>query len=313
MKNSEDGRWEMTAEEFLVNLVRKWEPTERQKQEVSASQQHLRNLLHESRLPVIDSYLSGSYSRDTALRPIDDVDIIFVVDPSHWSFWPALYRPQPNEVLESFARAIRRRYTLSSVYGQRRSVNLRLSDLDVDVVPALSSNDHATAIYVPDSRTGAWILSNPQEHARLATHVNQSCDGRLKPLVKLLKLWNSQLPSTTQVKSFLLETMAIRIFRRYSLSSLGDGLVKFWDHTACAANEKTVYEWSSVGISLSWWSTTVPDVAETGGNVAEGLDSDCLQKFVQQAITSRDKALASLRARNDSYAIDHWRRAFRIT
>ena len=132
IKNSEDGGWEMTAEEFLVNLVRKWEPTERQKQEVSASQQHLRNLLHESRLPVIDSYLSGSYSRDTALRPIDDVDIIFVVDPSHWSFWPALYRPQPNEVLESFARAIRRRYTLSSVYGQRRSVNLRLSDLVVD-------------------------------------------------------------------------------------------------------------------------------------------------------------------------------------
>jgi hypothetical protein len=227
--------------------------------------------------------------------------------------WSSLLRPEPNEVLESFARAVRRRYTLSSVYGQRRSVSLRLSDLDIDVVPALASIDHGTAIYVPDSRTGAWVLSNPREHARQATQVNQSRDGRLKPLVKLLKLWNSQLPSTAQVKSFLLETMAIRIFRHYRISSLGDGLVQFWDHVAYAAGEEKVYEWSSVGISLSWWSTSVPDIAETGGNVAEGLDWDRRQKFVQQAISSRDKALASLRARNDSYAGDHWRRAFRLT
>jgi len=302
----------MTSEEFLVGLVRKWEPTERQKQDVAASQQHLRNLLHESRLPILDSYLSGSYLRDTALRPIDDVDIVFVVDPSHWTLWSALWKPEPNEVLESFARAIRRRYTLSSVYGQRRSVGLKLSGLDIDVVPALAFGQHGTAIYVPDARTGAWILSNPKEHSSQATKLNKSHDGRFKPLVKLLKLWNSQLPSTAQMKSFLVETMAIRIFGQHSLPSMADGLVKFWDHMAYAAGEEVHYEWSSVGISLSWWSTSVPDVAETGGNVAEGLESDRRQKFVKQAITSRDRALASIRARNASNAVDHWAKAFRI-
>lgn len=40
-------------------------------------------------------------------------------------------------VLESFATAIRRRYALSSVYGQRRSVRLELNHLDIDVVPAI--------------------------------------------------------------------------------------------------------------------------------------------------------------------------------
>jgi hypothetical protein len=302
----------MTSEEFLSNLVRKWEPTETQKQEVAANQRRLRELLHESRLPVLDSYLSGSYSRDTALRPIDDVDIVFIVEPSHWMLWPSFWRPEPSEVLDSFARAIRHRYTLSSVYGQRRSVNLRLSDLDIDVVPALSANEHSSAIYVPDRQASTWILSNPKEHARQATQVNRSQDGRLKPLVKLLKLWNSQLPSTAQVKSFLLETMALRIFRRNEIPSLSDGLVKFWDHMAYAGGEDAVFGWESVGIRLSWWSATVPDVAETGGDVAEGLESERRQKFVQQAISSRDKALASLRARNDSYAVDHWKRAFHL-
>lgn len=302
----------MAAEEFLSNLARKWEPTELQKQEVAANQRHLRELLHESRLPVLDSYLSGSYSRDTALRPIDDVDIVFIVEPSHWSQWPSLWRPEPYEVLDSFARAIRHRYTLSSVYGQRRSVNLRLSDLDIDVVPALSANEHSSAIYVPDRQARTWILSNPKEHARQATQVNRSRDGQLKPLVKLLKLWNRQLPSTAQVKSFLLETMALRIFRRYGIPSLEEGLVRFWDHMAYAAGEDTVLQWESVGIGLSGWSTSVPDVAETGGDVAGGLDSECRQKFVQRAISSRDKALASLRARNNSYAVDHWKRAFHL-
>jgi hypothetical protein len=261
----------------------------------------------------MESYLSGSYSRDTALRPIDDVDIVFVVDPSHWTIFSSVLNPSPRDVLDSFARAIRRRYELSSVYGQRRSVGLKLSGLDVDVVPALRSIDHSTAIYVPDSRDGSWILSNPREHARQATQVNQSREGRLKPLVKLLKLWNNQLPSTAQVKSFLLETMAVRIFRQYRIPSYSDGLVQFWDHIAYAAGEGTVYEWSSAGIKLASWSTSVPDVAETGGNVAEGLDSGCRQRFVQHAIRSRDRALASLRARSDASAIAHWRSAFRLS
>ncbi len=303
----------MTPDDYLWSLVRKWEPTDQQKRDVAASQQHLRSLLHESRLPIVDSYLSGSYSRDTALRPIDDVDIVFIVDPSHWTSFPAIWNPDPSNVLESFARAIRRRYELSSIYGQRRSVGLKLSGLDIDVVPALSSPTHATAIYVPDSRTGAWVLSNTREHARQVTQVNHTRDGLLKPLVKLLKLWNNQLPSTAQVKSFLLETMAVLIFKQYRIPSLSEGLVQFWDYLAYAAGEGKVYEWSSVGINLSWWSTLVPDIAETGGNVAEGLDPDRRQKFVQQAIRSRDRALASLRARSDSYAVEHWRSAFHLS
>jgi hypothetical protein len=115
------------------------------------------------------------------------------------------------------------------------------------------------------------------------------------------------------VKSFLLETMAVRIFRQYRIPSYSDGLVQFWDHIAYAAGEGTVYEWSSAGIKLASWSTSVPDVAETGGNVAEGLDSGCRQRFVQHAIRSRDRALASLRARSDASAIAHWRSAFRLS
>lgn len=229
----------------------------------------------------MDSYLSGSYSRDTALRPIDDVDIVFVVEPSHWTLCPSFWRPEPSEVLGSFARAIRHRYTLSSVYGQRRSVNLRLSNLDIDVVPALSANEHSSAIYVPGP-SGEDMDSKQSQRTCSTSDTSKSISRwTAETLVKLLKLWNSQLPSTAQVKSFLLETMALRIFRRNEISSLEEGLVKFWDHMAYAAGEDAVFGWESVGIRLSWWSATVPDVAETGGDVAGGLDSERRQKFVQ--------------------------------
>lgn len=118
----------------LRGLLSAIEPTRAQKDGARRSHNHLRDLLDTGQMAtrIIGSYLSGSYARDTAIRPLDDVDIIFEIDPSGWhtGFFSSV--PPPERVLESFATAIRRRYPLSSVYGQRRSVRLQLNHLDVD-------------------------------------------------------------------------------------------------------------------------------------------------------------------------------------
>src|SRR5205814_7160666 len=98
---------------------------------------------------IVRSYLSGSYARDTAIYPLDDVDIIFIITPSYWS--SPLFYPPPSSVLDSFANAIRYRYPVSSVYGQRRSVRLELYHLDIDVVPAIQDRNSNLLLRIPDS------------------------------------------------------------------------------------------------------------------------------------------------------------------
>lgn len=286
---------------LLQQIVRSVEPIAAQKEAAGASHHRLRDLLDTGQMEsrIINSYLSGSYARGTAIKPIDDVDIIFEIDPSHWprsSLFSTL--PSPDRILESFATAIRRRYPASSVYGQRRSVRLQLHHIDIDIVPVAQHETDPLMIRVPDRETGEWIKSSPRRHADMATRVNAKRSGKLKPLIKLLKLWNSNLPDTVRCKSFLIETIAIRLFDQQSFGTLGEGLVLFWDFLASRYNEPTVNPaWGDYGMSFGWLSISVPDTAGTGANVAARLDRPRARALASKARISRDKILRAYETR----------------
>ncbi len=275
-------------------MVRQIEPTPAQKEGAVRSHNNLRDLMFTGQMQgrILTTYLSGSYSRDTAIRPLDDVDIIFVIDPSKWSSYFIFSRPRPDVILDSIARAIRYRYQDSSVFRQRRSVRLQLNHLDIDVVPAINKDSSGEFIYIPDRDADDWILSAPKRHTAQATRINQKRENRFKPLVKLLKFWNSRLPSTTSLKSFAIETLAVRLFDVYDLDSLEGGLVYFFDFIAYIGNERPNYRWTdSCDVSLNWLSTSIPDAAGTGTDLVSGVDSDRRVKFVAAATRSRNKML----------------------
>jgi hypothetical protein len=291
------------CESFLRQVVRRIEPSQAQKDAASRSHNYLRDVLVTGRMAqvIVDSYLSGSYARDTAVSPLDDVDIVFLIHPKHWQNVIQSFlglRPSPQDVLNTFARAIRYRYDQSAVNIQRRSVRLQLFHLDIDVVPALPSSSDGQMILVGDAEADAWLDSAPKKHEALATEVNRSRGGLFKPLVKLLKFWNGNLPTTANVKSFAIETMAVRIFRNHSFEALQQGILKFFDFVCHLAGGSTVYEWgSSCGMSFSWLSgRSVPDAAGTGSNLFANVDGERLKRFVENAARSRDKMRESVKA-----------------
>ncbi len=299
---------------FLRKILSACEPTQTQKATAARSENFLRDLLHDSKLPILDSYLSGSYARDTALRPIDDVDILFLIDPDYWqkNKFVVFGKPNPKEILETFARAIRYRYEESSVRLQKCSVNLSLHKLEIDVVPAIIADSNTTAVYVGNQFNGDWSVSNPKEHTRKAAEINKITGGLFKPLVKLVKCWNSGLPSTARVKSFLLETIAMHLFATYPLPSLSAGLIHYWDHLLYAAGESHLYNWCSVNVSLSWWNHSVPDIGRTGNNIAATVEHEVITKLVNQARISRDTAMAAAKARTIEGEMSHWERALKL-
>lgn len=285
------------CETYLWEIVRSIEPTQTQKNGAVRSQNYLRKALNSGQMAsrIETSYLSGSYARDTAIYPLDDVDIIFIINPLSWPnisnlLFGSSEFPAPEKVLDSFANAIRYRYPVSSVFGQRRSVRLQLYHLDIDVVPAIQDKIDKNLIHIPDSNANKWILSSPLKHSENATAVNKFQDGRFKPLVKLLKYWNGNLPSTANFKSFAIETMAVRIFKNFKFTSLQEGLRLFFDFIAFSSSNKTRYVWKdSYEISLRLFSFNIPDAAETGTNVAANIDDERRRRFIDQAIRSRTK------------------------
>lgn len=298
-----------SCEHYLKELLRTIEPTRAQKDGASRSQTFLRNILDSGNMSrvIVDDYLSGSYPRETAIRPLEDVDIIFVVDPGHWprdefTLLASDY-PDPEAVLKTFINAIRRRYDGSPLRLQSKSVRLQLYHLNIDVVPAIDRGRGDHTIMIPDRRSGKWILTAPRRHTELATDINRLRDGLFKPLVKLLKFWNSGLPSTADFRSFAVETIACRLFQKRSFQSLEQGLLLFFDFVASFANQGEVIQWSDTcGVELGWLECQVPDLANTGSNVVVKVDNTRKGNFIKHAIVSRNRMLAATKTRSDRAA-----------
>lgn len=281
-----------SCESAIWEYLKKIEPTPTQKDGAVRSHNYLRDILCTGQFAnrIKTSYLSGSYARDTAIAPLDDVDIIFVVNPQAWQTGLLSIKPSPETILRSFANAVRYRYPNSSVRTQRRSICLQLNHLNIDVVPAIEADSNGQMLWVPDAETGNWIKSSPRQHSDAATKVNQARNGNFKPLVKLLKNWNSNLPSTANFKSFVLETMAARLFQQVDIPSLEGGLLSFFDFVAHLDGKAQAYSWSDkYGMSLNWWAVEVHDLAGTGSNLVANLDAVRRQKFIEYAVISRNK------------------------
>ncbi len=298
-----------SCEKWLLGFLKEIEPTNTQKNGACRSHNFLRDILNTGNMAsrVVDSYLSGSYPRDTAIRPLDDVDIVFVIDHNVWprnGFGFLLSEnPAPEAVLKTFANAIRYRYQDSSLRLQNRSVRLKLNHLNIDVVPAIDRGKNDGHILIPDRARDDWIVTAPKRHSEIASVINQQHEGRFKPLVKLLKYWNVGLPSTANFKSFAIETIACRIFQRTKFYSVEEGLLLFFDFIASFGDDAEVSEWHDhLGVSLDWRECKVPDLASNGSNLVAGVGESRKQRFIENAIVSRNRMLDVRSARSEETA-----------
>ena len=71
-------------QQFLESL----ELTPKQREKASNQHRHMREQL-QGRLDVADNFLSGSYKRSTAVRPLNDIDIFLVLGGSYANYTPA--------------------------------------------------------------------------------------------------------------------------------------------------------------------------------------------------------------------------------
>lgn len=300
----------------MANSAAAWEPSEAQKRAASTSHNAIREALDSERMKmsarITGDYLSGSYARRTAIAPIDDVDIIFLIDPTEWgSSGPDDY-PEPDRVLSTFARAIRVHRSASRIRIQRRSVRLSMYAMDIDAVPAIPTN-RSDYIVIPDRFSDEWLLTAPKHHSTVATEVNRRRNSLFIPLVKILKGWNSTLPKTTRLKSFTIETMAVRIFRKTAFGSLFEGALLFFDFLCWQFSEPTLCEWEDdFDVRLGWADYSLPDVAETGSNLLHNLSGDRRTAFLTAALRSRTHLDAATRARSPERCADQIQKALRL-
>jgi hypothetical protein len=198
----------------------------------------------------------GSYPRFTAIRPLHDLDVLYILgawNPQEHDPSTAL-RDLEQRLLNEFENPTSHRVTIEL---QTHSVTIRLLDGDeevfaVDVVPAYSHrrNDRGEDMYVvPEiarashserrriraavargEREMTWIPSDPRGYISVARDVN-AANSDFRKAVKIAKGWRAackRQDDNFALKSFHLEQAITRWVTRHPQSDIFDMVYAFF-------------------------------------------------------------------------------------
>jgi hypothetical protein len=200
----------MVTQKQFKDFLHDIEPSSTTKKKASAAHTTLRKFLREHTTFSefhVDTFLSGSYRRDTAIRPVTkegeeerpDVDIIVVTNHT--------LNDEPKDVLNLLYRTLKEKY--DDIRKQARSVGISTASADMDAVPIIAPQGMEGTLYIPDRKLSQWLVTNPPRHTSWTTEINQVSGGRFKPLVKLMKWWRRENPTVSKrPKGFVIECIA---------------------------------------------------------------------------------------------------------
>lgn len=203
-------------EKLKTNL----EITTLQRSTTSTRQQNVRDAV-EKELTVLDSFLTGSYIRNTMIAPLSeaDIDVFVVLHPSYYN------QHHPAVVLDKVRNVLLKTYTKTPKISRNgQAVTITFDDFIVDVVPAF--NRTGGGYLIPNSSEGTWISTNPKVHIDLLNTQNTYHNGKLVPLIKMVKRWNKYI--NQPFVSFYLELMVINTFTNNTIFDYESGMAFFF-------------------------------------------------------------------------------------
>lgn len=174
-------------------------------------------------MPFSAAYLMGSASKNTIVRPLDDIDVLAVFR-DQGAFQS--YRYDSASLLYRVRKAYDGLQTQRvGARGQAVRVFFQTGGF-VDVAPVFATG---WGPYWLPSGDGSWITTSPFTANKWFMDRNASLSYNLAPLVRMLKKWNRA--HSKRLQSFHLETMTANMF-----TSLGtnyrEALGQFFDNAA---------------------------------------------------------------------------------
>jgi hypothetical protein len=278
----------ITIVQGFDKLKQNLEITDLQVSTVSTRQQNVRDAV-ESEMTVLDSFLTGSYRRNTMIAPLSeaDADVFIILHPDYYE------QNGQASLLDKIKRILRKTYTKTPEISRNgQAVTITFTDFQVDVVPAFYRD--GGGFLIPDSILQRWIATDPKIHVEIWSKSNNDHNGDIVPLIKMIKGWNKQ--HSGLLRSFHLETLILQILNNVTISDYPSGVRYVLDKARLQVQYAVI------------------DPAGYGGNIGDYLDTATkIQDVVSRMETAYNRAVEAERLARENKtkeAYDKWRLIF---
>jgi hypothetical protein len=152
-----------------------------------------------------NSFLIGSWGKDTAIRPPRDVDVYFLLPPAVYYRFQSHAGNRQSALLQEVKGVLARTYPDSDMSGDGQVVLVRFGSYSVEVVPAFLLQN--SRYWICNTNNGGFYKeTDPCAEASYIEGVDGANNRNLRPLIRMVKVW--QTNCSVPIRSFQLELVA---------------------------------------------------------------------------------------------------------
>lgn len=156
----------------------------------------------------------GSYGRNTAIDGFSDLDIVFELPNALYHQYNAHENNGQSALLQAVRASMRRTYPSSEIGADSQVVVVRFDDnMTFEVVPGFLNKDTTSYTYPDANLGGSWHTTNPRPEIEAIRTRNNSCNGNLVPLCRMMRAWKNKWD--VPIGGLLMDTLAYQFIATY--------------------------------------------------------------------------------------------------
>jgi hypothetical protein len=206
-----------------------------------------------------NSFLVGSYGKNTEIRPPSDIDILFELPPSVWTRYQNRTGNIQSALLQEVKGVLLNSFSTTAICGDGQIVSVPFVTYAVEVLPAFRTQD-GRYLHADSNGGGRWRTTHPKQEISDLTTSNAATGGKTIHLVKLAKAWKAA--RNVAIKSFVLELAAVKFLAQWQHNRLSTGDLSgygFYDWMM-----RDFFRWLEGQTNQSWWIPGATELVHTG-------------------------------------------------
>ncbi|MBK1896937.1 SMODS domain-containing nucleotidyltransferase [Chryseobacterium paridis] len=164
----------------------------------------------------------GSYGRDTAIKGISDLDLLFELPDSVYTRYNNREGNKQSQLLQDIKSSIAKTYPQTKVRGDGQVVVIEFNNDIIEICPAFRESDNSFTY--PDSNNGGmWKKTDPIPEQEKITSSDIECNGNLINLCRIVRAWKDK--NGVKIGGLLIDTFVHDFFmskpeyKEYSLEN----------------------------------------------------------------------------------------------
>ena len=156
----------------------------------------------------------GSFGRNTAIRGISDIDMLFQLPYSIYERYNAYAGNGQSALLQAVRQSIKNTYSVTDIGGDGQVVVVPFTDgIVFEVLPAFINKDDISYTYPNSNDGGSWRVTNPRAEIEAIRAMNTACNDNLKWLCRMMRVWKDHCD--VPISSFLIDTLAYYFIKEW--------------------------------------------------------------------------------------------------